>query len=228
MSGNLDEQQRLLHSLAEELKLPFLQIARQAELRDPGALTSISHIADMSLRLLEGYTANLGHVNQSSLQIEPVAVSSVLYDTAHVLNPFARQYNCDIELHIAGKYGPVLADKDILRTALTLLGYNMIGASPTEKGRHRLILAVHRSQKGLVTGFYDSEKKIHKDALRRGKALAGTARQTLPAALSNSGAGLYIANSLLEMISPALRIARHQKLFGLATTLPLSKQLSLV
>lgn len=231
MSGDVHLQHRLLQSLAEELKLPLLQIARQAELAEessPQVLAPIRQTAEMSLKLIEGYLLSLETSGQQALQLEPVSVASVLYDTAHALAPLADTYNCDIELDIAGRYGPVMTDKDSLETALLLIGYNMIDGRPIESRRHRLVLACHNSKRGLVAGLFDGQPRLSREMLKRGSALLGSARQALPGALAGSGAGLFIAGSLLEAMSSPLHAARHRKLSGLAATLTLSKQLQLV
>ena len=56
---NGDEQVRLLRALAEQLKLPLIQIARGAELahqqKDMSSYADISYTADMTLRLIDSY-----------------------------------------------------------------------------------------------------------------------------------------------------------------------------
>src|SRR5262249_21000540 len=103
--------ERLLRALAEQLKLPFLQIARQAELysQEHPELNSIMSIAGLSLRFIDGFLLSV-EANQQALPLEPVSVSSILYDAAHVLEPTARQHNCELEIQVNGKYGPVMAN----------------------------------------------------------------------------------------------------------------------
>ncbi len=232
MPGESEREYRLLRTLAEELKLPLIQIARLAELNEDSSgatVDSIRQTAEMSLKLVEGFQMGLSSIAQLSLDLEPVSVSSILYDTAHSLAPAAGRYNCEIELDISGKYGPVMVNRRGLETALLLIGYSMISGRTTEEVTGRsLILAVHGNKNGLVAGFFDDRQDMTREMFKRGRALLGSARQTLPGALAGSGAGVYIANSLLELMSVPLHLARHQKLTGIATTLTLSKQLQLV
>ena len=77
-----DSSTRLMRALAEELKLPLMQISRSAELGqlDSGNnLQIIETTASNALRLLDGYiltTQLMGE--QQQLEIEPVSVTAVL------------------------------------------------------------------------------------------------------------------------------------------------------
>lgn len=220
--------ERLLRALAEQLKLPLLQVARVAELGDPKSLTTISYIADTALRLVDGFLLSSELHQQETLRLEPVSVSSVLTDTAHKLTPLAKQNDCDIEVHLSGKYGPVMADQKGLESAFMLLGYSLIEARAGEGQRHRVVLAAHRGAQGLVTGVFDNQPGLTADMLRRGRALYGAARQTMPDMSATSGAGVFVADALFRAMEAPLRTARHNHLSGLATTLHPSSQLQLI
>ena len=101
----------LFLAMAEELKLPLQYIARQAELRtmqlqavQKDAISSTMHSsgtqaclkdiltsADMSLQLLDSYLLSLRLSLDPAikLELEPVSVSAVLYDTASQLQDVA-------------------------------------------------------------------------------------------------------------------------------------------
>ena len=230
MQTSADE--RLLRAVAEQLKLPLLQIARAAELAtttgNTAQLETMSYIADTALRLIDGFLLSAEYGGQESLTLVPVSISSVLQDTAHKLMPLARQNNCDIEINLSGKYGPVMAHQESLESAFTLLGYSLIEARPAEGHRHEVILGAHRSASGLVAGVFDNQPGLSTDMFRRGRALYGTARQTLPTVSGANGAGVFVADSLLKAMAAPLHLARHNKLAGLAVTLHPSNQLQLV
>lgn len=226
--SNSDE--RMLRALAEQFKLPLLQIARQAELAadtDHPQLASINSIAEMTLRLVDGFLLSIEQ-DQQELDLEPVSVSSLLYDTAQLLSPIARQHDCEIEVHLSGKYGPAMAHEKSLQAALMLLGYSLVEARTEESTTHRLVLAAHRSSKGLVTGLFDNQPGLSTDMFRRGRALYGHARQAMPSVVAGSGAGIFVADSLLKSMAAPLHLAKHHSLTGLATTLIPSKQLQFV
>lgn len=224
---------RLLRALAEQLKLPLLQIARQAELETSNNtfLGDISLQADMALRLLDGYLLST-ELSQATytFELEPVAVSSMLYEAAHRLAGIASQYNCEIQLHLPGKYEPVMVHQDSFGAALTTLGYSFIEAQQFEEARQKPVvtLAAHRSRYGIVAGVYGEHEGLSTDMYRRAHALYGRARQPLPSLSASSGAGIFLADSLLGAMSTHLHVSHHKNLNGLAATLLPSRQLSLV
>lgn len=229
--GN-SEQERLLRALAEQLKLPLLQIAREAELaqstQDLKAFDSITYTADMALRLVDSYLLSVQLRALPTLELEPVSVSAVLQDTAHKLNQLAKQYNCDLQVDLKGKYQPVMAHRQSLEAAYATLGYAFIEAATAADKKHEVVLGAHQSTKGLVAGVFGNQPGLNTDIFKRGSALFGSAKQAVPAFSSTSGAGIFVAQSLLSNIEAPLHPSKHNKLSGLAATLLPSQQLSLV
>jgi|SRR3989344_881209 len=228
--------ERLLQLLAEQIKLPLLQIARQAELarsakRPHEHINTIEDTADSSLKLLDSYllSLRLARVN-ASIQLEPVSVAAVLSETAQSLSNLARQYDCKLELHISGRYEPIMAHRAGLEAALTSLGYVFIEAQSTLSGDSPAIikLAAHRGRTGIVAGMFANIDGLSTDMYRRARHLFGQAHQPLNHLTANSGAGVFVADSLLSSMSARLRVAHHQKLSGLAATFTTSSQLNLV
>lgn len=222
-------EERLLRALAEQVKMPLLQIAQGAELAieeaDLGALTTIRHISEAAIRLVDGFLLSS---QEGALQLEPVSLSSVLQDTMYDLAPVAARNDCDVELSIAGKYAPVMAHRESLQAALLLLGYGLIESRPSVGTRHRVMLATHKNNHGLVAGVFDNQGGISSDAFRRGKAIYGSSKQPMPAVSAASAAGVFIADSLFASMHAPLRVTRHQQFTGLAATLYPSSQLQLV
>ncbi len=224
--------ERLLRALAEQLKLPLVQIARAAELAestgDRQAFATIGYIAGTALHLVESFLLSSELQSRESLELTPVSVSSILNDTAHRLAPLARQHNCDIEIQLSGKYGPVMAHQESLESALALLGSSLIEARAPQGQRHEIVLGAHRSINGLVAGVFDNQPGLSTDIFRRGRALYGDARQALPMTSGTNGAGVFVADALMRAMAAPLHVARHNKLAGLAVTLHPSNQLQIV
>lgn len=226
------EAMQLLRSVAEQLKMPLSTIARQAELGQlTGELTAVdlgairTHAA-AALTLVDSYLLGLQLMrDQTSLVLEPVSVSSLLVDTAHELSGFAKQYDAKLELHVGGRYEPVMAHSVGLKAALLALGYALLEGHPMN-GR-RLMLAVHRTPHGIVTGLYGEYEHLNTEEWRKALALQGQARQPL-AELSGNCAGLFVANTIFQAMSTRLRVGKHRNQQGLATTLQPSQQLSFV
>jgi hypothetical protein len=225
--------QQLLLSVAEQLKLPLLQIARQSESGQLGGKTKLADIqstADTALRLLDGYVMGVRlNLEQSQLDVEPVSVSSILYDTGQELAAIAKSYGVTLELSIAGKYGPVMAHRQGLQTALVSLGAALIEALPAlESPQVKLQLATHKCRYGIVAGLYSDTEQLTVDALRQGRRMQGKVRQPLAGFSHTSGAGIFVADALLQAMDLKLQLSRHHGLYGLGTVLQTNDQLVLV
>ena len=225
----------LLRSVAEELKLPLLQIGREAELQNliannnPVDLKRIQTNADIALLLVDSYLLGL-ELNelQSELILEPVSLSAALNDAAHTLSRFANQYNAKFELSSSGKYGPVMAHAAGLKAALLSLGYSLIGVSPIESEQRQVILGVHQSARGLVAGVYGDFENLDGSHLKQARLLCGRARQPFRMLTSGSAAGVFVADTIFKAMHTNLSVSRHQNRAGLAATMQPSKQLVLV
>jgi hypothetical protein len=226
--------QRLLLSVAEELKLPLLQIACEAERgelsKGHADLRTIRTTADSALRLLDNYVLGVRlALEPAQLTTESVSVSSILYDTGQQLDALAKSYGVSLELNIAGRYGPVLAHRQGLQAALVSLGAALIEALPAqESSQLKLQLATHRSRYGIVAGLYADTKQLTNEALRRGRALEHHSRQPFLNLTHSSGAGIFVADTILHAMQLNLRASRHHRLYGLGTVLQPSPQIQLV
>jgi hypothetical protein len=215
--------ERLLKALAEQLKSPLLHIAYHAELKQVTALPEIGATAARTLQLIDTYLLS---TSQQQLEFEPVSVSSVLYDVAQALDPLARQHNCELEIAVAGKYGPVMAHQKSLEAALITLGQSLIEADTAT--HPRLVLSAYKNSRGIAAGAFGNHPDLTPDSFRRALALFGTARQPLANTSALNAAGLYMADALFESMDAKLQVAHHQKLTGLAASLVPSAQLQLV
>ena len=227
--------EHLLLSVIEQLKLPLLQIARQAEMAtlQPGALDlgKVQTTADTALRLLDNYALGVQLAAQNGLTftVEPVSVAAVLYDAGVALEPFAKAYGVHLDLQIDGKYGPVMAHRQALQAALVSLGHALVEALPAlETPQLTLQLSAHRCRYGIVAGLYCNTEQITTQALRLGRQLYGRARQPLGAVSHTNAAGVFVADAILHAMDTQLVVSRHHRLHGLGAVLPLNPQLQLV
>jgi hypothetical protein len=224
---------QLLRSVANQLKLPLTTIARQAEL---GQLTGEPALVDLAavrthataaMKLVDCYLLGLQLLReQASLELEPVSVSSLLAEAAHELDGFARQYGTKLELHIAGKYEPVMTHRSGLKSALLTLGYALLEDYPVQQGQ--MTLAVHRTPHGIVAGLYGDYQQLSAAQWRKALELQGKAPQPLSALCSGSGAGLFVADTILRAMATRLRVGIHQRQRGFVATLQPSQQLRFV
>jgi hypothetical protein len=227
----------LLVSVAEQLKVPLTTIARQAELgRLTGDITltdagTIRTQAAAALNLVDSYLLGLELLQaQTQLALEPVSLASLLTETAHDLERFAGQYRVELEVVVAGRYGPVMGHPRALRAALLSLGFALVEAQAAQdqSGPRRLVLATHRTPHGIVTGFYGQYEALHAERWRASLELVGKARQPLTGISAGSGAGLFVADTLMRSMETCLRVGRYQRHAGLAATFQPSQQLAFV
>lgn len=241
MQGNgheahLTPQERLFLGVTEQLSRPFLQMARLAEVARSAAETDahahwdmVRIVAESSLQLAESYALSLrvqGRV--TPLVLEPVTVSSLLYDTAQGLQPFARQYGVRLELETGPRSQPVMADRTVLQSAMTSLGQVFILAQSERDKPETVWLAAHKSRYGIVAGLYGESLEVGADNLRRARALHGKAHEPLQRLVSGPAAGVFVADSLLQTLASRLHVARYKGLGGLAATLQPSQQLQFI
>lgn len=227
----------LLLSVAEQLKIPLTTIARQAEL---GQLTGQAQLVDAAairtqaaaaLTLVDSYMLGLQLLQQqATLDLEPVSTASTLTDVAHDLERFAGQYRVQLEVEVSGKYGPVMSNPRGLRAALLSLGFALVEAQAAQdmQGPRRVVLATHRTPYGIVTGVYGQYQRLHADHWRSALDMMGQARQPMTTLAPGSGAGLFVADTILRSMQTRLRVGRFQHQSGLAATFKPSQQLSLV
>jgi hypothetical protein len=225
--------QQLLLSVAEQIKLPLLQIARSAEAGRLGGqadLNLIETTAESALRLVDSYALGVRlSFEHELLEREPVSVSSVLYDAGQQLDSLAKSYGVKLELSIAGRYGPVMANRQALESALVSLGAALIEALPAlESPQLTLRLATHRCRYGIVAGLYTDTEQLTAEALRQGRKLYGLARQPLAGLTHTAGAGVFVADTILRAMQLQLQVSRHHRLYGLGAVLQPSHQLELV
>ena len=230
--------QHLLMSVAEQIKLPLMHIARKTELArllgqtTPDDLLQIQTTADSALSLLDNYVLAVRLSLESKyepLPVEPVTVSSILYDVGHQLSQYAKGYGVNLELHIAGRYGTVMAHRQGLEAALVSLGLSLIEALPAQESPQlKLQLATHRCRYGVVAGLYTDTESLTGEALRRGRKLHGTSRQPLLSLSHTAGAGVFVADNLLRAMNLELKVSRHNRLYGLGAVLQTNQQLQLV
>lgn len=224
----------VLRSVAEQLKTPLTVIARQVELQqlsqEDFSVASIGLQARTALTLVDSYLLGLDLLTQDiEMNLEPVSLSALAYDVAHELSPLANQYNTDIVLDVAGKYGQAMAHLPALRAALHGIGAVMTEMVSVEPGRRSVKLAVHKQKNGIVVGMYaDANVSMHESLRSARRSRSEFARQAATQLTSGSGTGLILADALLEAMNAPLRAGKYKRQQGIAATLLPSQQLQFV
>lgn len=230
----------LLAALSDDLALPLLQIKSVLELiavdnfskataRNNAHTMLLS--ADNGLQLIEAYRLVLKAGSNDNMNFEPVAIGAVLQDVAHELTPYAKKYNTALEVDIQHHLTPVLAHPPSLTAAIQVLSSSMIRAqaATAEHKSYKLLLAAHRGADNVIsTGVFSNVQGLSDRTLRTARALMGKARQPMPTVPAGAASGVLIADMLCSAMWQPLRAAAHGGLHGLATGVPISKQLQFV
>lgn len=230
----------LLNALSNDLALPLLQIKSGLEIIDrpklksellEASLEQMSLSTVSGLQLIEAYKLVLQAEENMDQPFEPVAIGAVLQDVAHQLNEYAKRYDTTLQVDVRGRMTPVLAHQPSLFAALEVLGYSLIRAQSAQAGRKKrlLVLGAHRDMDNYIsTGVFGNVMGISDKALRSARELAGKAHQPMPNLPAGAASGVLVADMLCTMMWQPLRSAAHNGLHGLATIVPVSKQMQLI
>lgn len=224
----------MLWSVAEQLKVPLGIISRRAELAkmaDEYSAQDAADIlvqADIGLALVDSYLLGIDlWQNQAELPLEAVSISYVMADTAQELYRYAKQMEVSLEISIEGRYGPVMANPRGLKAAMLSLGCALVENVQSDRAKPRLILSVHRTENGIAAGMYGASGQLNPSQWRASQELQGSAPQPIQA-VHGSGAGLFVADSILQAMGSRLETGRRGKQNGLKATFLPSQQLALI
>lgn len=229
--------QALLMALSDDLSLPLLQVKSILETASFSNVSGkyaqqMSLSVESGLQLIEAYKLTLRTNNDSeNLNFEPVAIGMVLQDVAHELTPYAKKYATDLQVDVTGKLTPVLTHQPSLHIAIQILSASLIRAqaAQTRQKRYKLLLGAHRSSESVIsTGVFSNIDGLSDKTLRTARSMMGQARQPLPAMPPGATSGVLIADMLCANMWQPLRAAAHGGMHGLATAIPVSKQLRFV
>lgn len=217
-------------ALADELKLPLIQIARSAELAEldepARQLHTIEATAGNALRLIDGYLL-VRSIGQQQLDLVPVSVTATLYDVAQGLYEMSKLYDTDIDIEVKGSLGRVMADQLALRTALMSLTYTFLSGGVKGR-RQKLTLLAQQTKEGITAGVLSNHAHLSAEDLQQARKLYGQAQQPAGGITQNSGFGLYVADSLFSAMHTPLRVVKAGNKTGIAATMTTSRQLALL
>lgn len=235
------EQRALLAALSDDLTLPLLQIKTTLELIEQENFSeqsvrqrsnSMALSTEIGLQMIEAYRLALNIRDDAELLHEPVSIGAVLNDVAHELTPYAKEYMTELSVDVQGKFSPVLAHKAGLVAALECLGTSLIRAQAAqglEQDKLQLVFGAHRgADQSIATGAFSNIHHLSDRTLRAARSLIGQARQPLPNMPAGAASGVLIADMLCSSMWRPLRAAAHRNMGGLATSIPVSKQLQFI
>lgn len=221
----------LWRSLADELKLPLVQIARSAELAEfsepAKQLRTIETAATNALRLIDGYLLVTALGPQGQLDLSPVSVTATLYDVAQDLYELSKLYDTAIDIRVGSSTGQAMAHAAGLRAAISSLAYTFLTGGL--KGREQtLTLVARQSKEGITAGVLSDIAHVSAEDLQQARELHGRASQPAGGFTQNSGIGLYLADNLFTAMESPLKVIKSGRKTGLAATMLPSHQLALL
>ena len=224
----------LFACLAEQIKLPLVQVSSMVEALDLASIQKIINdqkvimeINQSALRLIDGFLLSVKLQRESQINLEPVSIGSLLYEVSESLYGYAKSNNCEIELDVANKCGLVMSHNQALKSALINLGYSFISASD-KSSRRSIRLVANHNNKGITTGVFSDSSALTKSLFRNSKRIKGLAHQPMASFSSDNATGVFIADSLFDSIGSTMKVSKRSGNTGLVTTLLPSHQLSLV
>lgn len=226
---------RLFRALAEDLRLPLMQIARESELarmlKNLNSLKTTEATAAAALKLIDSYIFSTQVLlGQQTLELEPVSPRAVMYDTAQYLHEIAKLYEYKIELDISRSCKLIMAHPKGLQAALSSLAYSfMTGFTSQQNDKiQKITLTARRAGYGVAAGVMVSGRKISQSGLNRARSTFGDVRQPLAQTAHTSAAGIYVADSLFAAMASELKVKSARGSAGLAAMLWPSQQLTLL
>ena len=135
--------QYLLKSIAEELRLPLVQISRLAELSQASKydfasnIRSIESSADLAIQLLESFILGVEFSDrQREIELSPITIGAVMNDVAHQLHRLASQNDYDIELSIKSAH-PIMGNYEAIKMAYLNIAHTIITGDNSSDGKKR-------------------------------------------------------------------------------------------
>lgn len=222
---------KLFQSVIEQLKLPLLHIANKAELSSeltPQNYSDISDIARMALKLVDSYMLSIEGSNNQILDLEPVAVGSILRSAAINLSPIANVHSCNIELKLDGSFAPVMSNYRRLEAAITMVGYSLIEAQASSNEDPGIIITAYKKNEKTKLGVFSKDLYITRDIFNIFKDQRLNLKQSLPGVSFTPAAGLMVANKIAGSLSTQFGVVKRDNLKGLAVVLSPSSQMRLI
>lgn len=217
----------LFYCLAEQLKIPLVQISSLSESDSIKKNNKINEISNATLRLIDGFILSSELSDSSQFDLEPVAIGSLMYDVSQEINNYAKIYKCELNLDISNKCGLIMSNYRALHYALVNIGFSFINALSSKQERSlRLTASINKD--GVTAGIYVNSSDLGKELFIKSKSIKGKTYLPIQKFTSASIAGIFVADSILETIGSELKLSRNKGEVGLVTSLMKSNQLSLV
>lgn len=220
-----------LLAAAHELKAPLVLMRQLAlEMRDTPANETatisdqIQLTAERGLRLVDQLTRT-ARLEDAFFQTEPVNINEIASSVAVELTPLARQLGQKIVVRSSRQLPAVVANRDLLRSALVSLCDNALQHNqPSEPVEVVLV----RRQGNVVVSVRDHGPWVSSESFRQMCDRLGAMPQPVSGRPRSSGLGLLVVGTLARRMGSVLKVVRHrQQGLSFQMELPMSQQMML-
>lgn len=220
--------QKILHSMAEDIKTPLTRILAHVQSTDYGAATDRNFIeatASSAVKLIDSYLLSTQIYNQQQqLALEPVSVAAVMNDVVQQMTRYAKLQDKQLEMIAGKKLGLVTASSQALHAALTTLTYSILQQG--EHSRSRVTFMVARKDSKIRLGIFDSTLSLSADTLAQIRKLQGKASRPSAALPHGASSGLALADGIITGMGSKLVVSKSRYGGGLVADFLPSTQLA--
>lgn len=211
-------------ALADALRTPLLRLHLNSQsVQDPKVLQTI---IDHALRDIDAFMTTYSEARASQIQIEPIALGSILTDTSRRLSPYARLAGTELIAEDRTKHQLVLGNSKLLSTGLEMITKTLCDFTSDSPQSHVIMRADTRHGYPRL-GVYRSDIDLSARDVALARKLVGGAKVNAGMFQQLGALRMVIAGRLLEPLGLRLRSAKSAGNRGLALQLAPSTQVGL-
>lgn len=225
----------LLRLITDDLSSMLGQIGHLSEalMAAPGPLDhdlkSLYSRVSSAIELVDNYRLGL-RLNLAAIDsdyLSSVPASSVMYEVIRALEPLARGNGIKLTLNVTDKLPPIVANQEVLRSALTSIGFGLLNFLGADNKQTELSLDLTQKNEHATIGWYWQGDKLSAHDWRASKrAVASGGHPGL--IFSNHSSGIFIGDFMLKLLDSELKTTKRFNRPGLMASFKLTSQLSLV
>ena len=224
----------LLRTVGNELKLPLMHISNAASLLGDGAQSQAErskHYEQLELssrRMMQIIDSVLfaGQIetHQTSLQLEPTNVASVVHEVITETRELARRYGKRVDLRITQELSPAAVDPVALRHSL----YGLLDMLIRSTESNNVLILIHHQSDSVMITLRDNGPAVSMKQIQVAFKRLGKAARPIKQLPSTTGMAFYVAYSLSRAMGGDLSIKQAGEERRLSIKLPLSQQMELM
>ena len=211
-------------ALADGLKTPLLRLHMESGSSiDPQIIQTITEHA---LRDIDAFIAAASSFSQIQLNLETVALGSIMKDVSERIRPYARISRAHLVIDDHSSHQPVYASSAVVSLGLEMIAKTMCDLSGNQDNPSVVFRADTRHGYPRL-GVYRSDIEVTAQDVRLAQLLLGGAKVNAGLFQQLGALRIAIASQLLSSISLNLRSAKSNGSYGLGLQLVPSTQMGM-